>query len=126
LIALYRPGADGTDSEYVKPKKAITPIKYLHPLLRRICADTYGVMIYQEQVMAAASKLAGYSLAASRSLASRDGQEGQENDGEGPHNFIEKVARARQDSRKESERIFDLLEKFAGYGFTRATAQLTE
>src|SRR5437879_9979404 len=49
--------------EYVKAKKGVTPIKYLHPLLEEICADTYGVMIYQEQVMAAASKLAGYSLA---------------------------------------------------------------
>ena len=63
LIALYRPGPMELIPEYVKAKKGITPIKYLHPLLEEICADTYGVMIYQEQVMAAASKLAGYSLA---------------------------------------------------------------
>src|SRR5207244_12610716 len=63
LIALYRPGPMELIPEYVKAKKGITPIKYLHPLLEDICADTYGVMIYQEQVMAAASKLAGYSLA---------------------------------------------------------------
>ena len=63
LIALYRPGPMELIPEYVKAKKGITPIKYLHPLLKDICADTYGVMIYQEQVMAAASKLAGYSLA---------------------------------------------------------------
>src|SRR3989441_62874 len=59
LIALYRPGPMELIPEYVKAKKGITPIKYLHPLLEDICADTYGVMIYQEQVMAAASKLAG-------------------------------------------------------------------
>src|SRR5438445_751495 len=63
LIALYRPGPMELIPEYVKAKKGVTPIKYLHPLLEEICADTYGVMIYQEQVMAAASKLAGYSLA---------------------------------------------------------------
>ncbi len=63
LIALYRPGPMELIPEYVKAKKGITPIKYLHPLLEDICAETYGVMIYQEQVMAAASKLAGYSLA---------------------------------------------------------------
>src|SRR5260370_17995771 len=63
LIALYRPGPMELIPEYVKANKGITPIQYLHPLLEEICADTYGVMIYQEQVMAAASKLAGYSLA---------------------------------------------------------------
>src|ERR1700719_5364191 len=63
LIALYRPGPMELIPEYVKAKKGVTPIKYLHPLLEEICADTYGVMIYQEQVMAAASKLGGYSLA---------------------------------------------------------------
>ncbi|PYL18276.1 MAG: DNA polymerase III subunit alpha, partial [Verrucomicrobia bacterium] len=63
LIALYRPGPMELIPEYVRAKKGVTPIKYLHPLLEEICADTYGVMIYQEQVMAAASKLAGYSLA---------------------------------------------------------------
>ena len=66
LIALYRPGPMELIPEYVKAKKGITPIKYLHPLLEDICADTYGVMIYQEQVMAAASKLAGYSLGGGR------------------------------------------------------------
>ena len=62
LIALYRPGPMELIPDYVKAKKGITPIKYLHPLLEEICSDTYGIMIYQEQVMAAASKLAGYSL----------------------------------------------------------------
>src|SRR5437870_13653401 len=63
LIALYRPGPMELIPEYVKAKKGITPIKYLHPLLEDICADTYGGMIYQEQVMPAASKVAVYSLA---------------------------------------------------------------
>src|SRR5207244_7944444 len=63
LIALYRPGPMDLIGDYIKRKKGLTKIRYEHPLLEEICADTYGVMIYQEQVMAAASKLAGYSLA---------------------------------------------------------------
>src|SRR5260370_31020320 len=63
LIALYRPGPMELIPEDVKAKKGVTPIKYLHPLLEEICADTYGVMIYQEQVMAAARTPGGYSPA---------------------------------------------------------------
>ena len=48
--------------DYIKRKKGLAKIRYEHPLLEEICADTYGVMIYQEQVMAAANRLAGYSL----------------------------------------------------------------
>jgi len=57
LIALYRPGPMELIGDYIKRKKGLTKIRYEHPLLEEICADTYGVMIYQEQVMAAASKL---------------------------------------------------------------------
>src|ERR1044072_5693972 len=62
LIALYRPGPMELIGDYIKRKKGLTRIRYEHPLLEEICADTYGVMIYQEQVMGAASRLAGYSL----------------------------------------------------------------
>ncbi|MBA3352899.1 MAG: DNA polymerase III subunit alpha, partial [Blastocatellia bacterium] len=62
LIALYRPGPMDLIGDYIKRKKGLTKIKYEHPLLEEVCADTYGVMIYQEQVMAAANRLAGYSL----------------------------------------------------------------
>ena len=54
LIALYRPGPMDLIGDYIKRKKGLTKIRYEHPLLEEICSDTYGVMIYQEQVMAAA------------------------------------------------------------------------
>src|SRR5207302_458478 len=63
LIALYRPGPMELIGDYIKRKKGLTKIRYEHPLLEEICADTYGVMIYQEQVMAAASKLISYQTA---------------------------------------------------------------
>jgi len=120
LIALYRPGPMELIPEYVRAKKGITPIKYLHPLLEDICADTYGVMIYQEQVMAAASKLAGYSLAQADLLRRAMGKKDKEKMAKERRNFIEGCARTNKIPEKKASAIFDLLEKFAGYGFNKS------
>src|SRR6266446_2818961 len=120
LIALYRPGPMELIPEYVKAKKGITPIKYLHPLLEDICANTYGVMIYQEQVMAAASKLAGYSLAQADLLRRAMGKKDKEKMAKERKNFIEGCARTNKIPEKKANAIFDLLEKFAGYGFNKS------
>jgi DNA polymerase III subunit alpha len=120
LIALYRPGPMELIPEYLKAKKGITPIKYLHPLLEDICADTYGVMIYQEQVMAAASKLAGYSLAQADLLRRAMGKKDKEKMAKERKNFIEGCARTNKIPEKKAHAIFDLLEKFAGYGFNKS------
>ena len=120
LIALYRPGPMELIPEYVKAKKGITPIKYLHPLLEPICADTYGIMIYQEQVMAAASKLAGYSLAQADLLRRAMGKKDKKTMAKERTNFIEGCARTNRISEKKANAIFDLLEKFAGYGFNKS------
>jgi DNA polymerase-3 subunit alpha len=120
LIALYRPGPMELIPEYVKAKKGVTPIKYLHPLLEDICADTYGVMIYQEQVMAAASKLAGYSLAQADLLRRAMGKKDREKMAKERRNFIEGCARTNKIAEKKANAIFDLLEKFAGYGFNKS------
>src|SRR5213594_262648 len=120
LIALYRPGPMELIPEYVKAKKGLTPIKYLHPLLEDICADTYGVMIYQEQVMAAASKLAGYSLAQADLLRRAMGKKDKEKMAKERRNFIEGCSRTNRIPEKKANAIFDLLEKFAGYGFNKS------
>ena len=120
LIALYRPGPMELIPEYVKAKKGLTPIKYLHPLLADICADTYGVMIYQEQVMAAASKLAGYSLAQGDLLRRAMGKKDKEKMAKERRNFIDGCARTNKIPEKKANAIFDLLEKFAGYGFNKS------
>ena len=120
LIALYRPGPMELIPEYVKAKKGLTPIKYLHPLLESICADTYGVMIYQEQVMAAASKLAGYSLAQGDLLRRAMGKKDKEKMAKERRNFIDGCARTNKIPEKKANAIFDLLEKFAGYGFNKS------
>jgi len=120
LIALYRPGPMELIPEYVRAKKGVTPIKYLHPLLEEICADTYGVMIYQEQVMAAASKLAGYSLAQADLLRRAMGKKDKKTMAKERSNFIEGCARTNKIPGKKANAIFDLLEKFAGYGFNKS------
>ncbi len=120
LIALYRPGPMDLIGDYIKRKKGLTKIRYEHPLLEEICADTYGVMIYQEQVMAAASKLAGYSLAQGDLLRRAMGKKDKEKMAKERSNFIEGCARTNKISEKKANAIFDLLEKFAGYGFNKS------
>jgi DNA polymerase-3 subunit alpha len=120
LIALYRPGPMELIPEYVKAKKGVTPIKYLHPLLEEICADTYGIMIYQEQVMAAASRLAGYSLSQADLLRRAMGKKDKKTMAKERSNFIEGCARTNRIPEKKANAIFDLLEKFAGYGFNKS------
>src|SRR5437763_5530176 len=120
LIALYRPGPMDLIGDYIKRKKGLMKISYEHPLLEEICADTYGVMIYQEQVMAAASKLAGYSLAQGDLLRRAMGKKDKEKMAKERKNFIEGCARTNKIAEKKANAIFDLLEKFAGYGFNKS------
>ena len=120
LIALYRPGPMDLIGDYIKRKRGLMKIRYEHPLLEEICADTYGVMIYQEQVMAAASKLAGYSLAQGDLLRRAMGKKDKEKMAKERKNFIEGCARTNKIQEKKANAIFDLLEKFAGYGFNKS------
>jgi DNA polymerase-3 subunit alpha len=120
LIALYRPGPMDLIGDYIKRKRGLMKIRYEHPLLEEICAETYGVMIYQEQVMAAASRLAGYSLAQADLLRRAMGKKDKEKMAKERKNFIEGCARTNKIPEKKANAIFDLLEKFAGYGFNKS------
>jgi DNA polymerase-3 subunit alpha len=120
LSALYRPGPMDLIPDYIKRKKGLAKIRYEHPLLEEVCADTYGVMIYQEQVMAAASRLAGYSLGQADLLRRAMGKKDKEKMAKERSNFIEGCARTNKIPEKKANSIFDLLEKFAGYGFNKS------
>jgi DNA polymerase-3 subunit alpha len=120
LSALYRPGPMDLIPDYIKRKKGLAKIRYEHPLLEEVCADTYGVMIYQEQVMAAASRLAGYSLGQADLLRRAMGKKDREKMAKERANFIEGCARTNKIAEKKANSIFDLLEKFAGYGFNKS------
>jgi DNA polymerase III subunit alpha len=120
LSALYRPGPMDLIPDYIKRKKGLAKIRYEHPLLEEVCADTYGVMIYQEQVMAAASRLAGYSLGQADLLRRAMGKKDKEKMAKERANFIDGCARENKIPEKKANAIFDLLEKFAGYGFNKS------
>ncbi|MGI9088253.1 MAG: DNA polymerase III subunit alpha [Chthoniobacterales bacterium] len=120
LIALYRPGPMELIPDFIKRKKGLTKIKYEHPLLEEVCADTYGLMIYQEQVMAAANRLAGYSLGQSDLLRRAMGKKDREKMAKERANFIRGCEATNGIKEKKANAIFDLLEKFAGYGFNKS------
>ncbi|MDQ6625672.1 MAG: DNA polymerase III subunit alpha [Verrucomicrobiota bacterium] len=120
LIALYRPGPMELIPDFIKRKKGLTKIKYEHPLLEEVCSDTYGVMIYQEQVMAAASRLAGYSLGQADLLRRAMGKKDREKMAKERATFIRGCAATNNIGEKKANTIFDLLEKFAGYGFNKS------
>src|SRR6476660_9582591 len=120
LSALYRPGPIDLIPDYIKRKKGLAKIRYEHPLLEEVCADTYGVMIYQEQVMAAASRLAGYSLGQADLLRRAMGKKDRKKMAQERSIFIEGCARENKIPEKKANAIFDLLEKFAGYGFNKS------
>jgi DNA polymerase-3 subunit alpha len=120
LLALYRPGPMDLIPDYIKRKKGEVPIQYEHPLLAESCADTFGVMIYQEQVMKAASVLAGYSLGASDLLRRAMGKKDVEKMAKERENFIKGSAKTHQIPAEQAGKVFDLIQKFAGYGFNKS------
>lgn len=120
LIALYRPGPMDLIGDYIRRKKGLTKIRYEHPLLEEVCADTYGVMIYQEQVMAAASRLAGYTLGQADLLRRAMGKKDRKTMAKERATFIAGCAKTNKIPEKKANAIFDLLEKFAGYGFNKS------
>ncbi len=120
LIALYRPGPMDLIPDYIERKKGLKKVRYVHPLLEEVSAETYGVMIYQEQVMAAANLLAGYSLGQSDLLRRAMGKKDKEKMAKERENFIAGCARTNNIHEQKANAIFDLLEKFAGYGFNKS------
>jgi DNA polymerase-3 subunit alpha len=120
LIALYRPGPMELIPDYIKRKRGQTKIKYEHPLLREVCADTYGILIYQEQVQRAANVLAGYSLGQADLLRRAMGKKDKQKMAMERVHFIEGCKRVNGIDEKKANAIFDLLEKFAGYGFNKS------
>ena len=122
ILSLYRPGPMDLIPDYIRRKKGETKIKYEHPLLRQVCADTYGIMIYQEQVQRAANVLAGYSLGQADLLRRAMGKKDKEKMAKERVNFTKGCAEVNGIDEKKANTIFDLLEKFAGYGFNKSHA----
>ncbi|MCP5536935.1 MAG: DNA polymerase III subunit alpha [Akkermansiaceae bacterium] len=120
LLALYRPGAMQFIDQMIEVKKGKSEIQYEHPLLEKICSDTYGVMIYQEQVQNAAKVLAGYTLGGADLLRRAMGKKDPGKMAKERVNFV-KGAKETNDIEPElANKLFDKIEMFAGYGFNKS------
>ncbi len=120
LIALYRPGSMELIPEFIGRRQGKGQIEYEHPLLEQCCADTLGIMIYQEQVMKAASVLAGYTPGAADLLRRAMGKKDKAKMAKERERFIEGCGATNGIPRAKAGSIFDLIEKFAGYGFNKS------
>ncbi len=121
LNALYRPGPiqGGMIDEFIERKHGRRPVVYELPELKEILEETYGVIVYQEQVMQIAHKLAGYSLGEADILRRAMGKKKPEEMAAQRERFI-RGATALGHPRRKVERLFDLMEQFAGYGFNKS------
>ena len=120
-VALYRPGPLGTGmvKDFVDCKHGRKPIQKMHPLVDEILIPTYGVIVYQEQVMQVAQKLAGYSLGGADLLRRAMGKKKAEEMAKQKATFVE-GSLGNGVTQEDAEGIFALLEYFAGYGFNKS------
>ena len=120
-VALYRPGplGSGMVDDFVKRKHGQTAVEYPHPNLEEILRETYGVIVYQEQVMRIASILAGFSLGQADLLRRAMGKKKESEMKRMREVFMEGAQKNKVDAQK-AESIFDLMAYFAGYGFNKS------
>ena len=121
LISLYRPGPIDNIPTYIRRKHKEEKIEYPHPLLQEVLQETYGVIVYQEQVMEIAKILAGYSLGSADLLRRAMGKKIKEEMDKQREIFVAGASKNNINSQQASE-IFDLVDKFAGYGFNKSHA----
>ena len=119
MNALYRPGPMDSIPKYIKCKNGEEKVDYPHPMLEPILKDTFGVFTYQEQVMKAAQDLAGYSLGSADLLRRAMGKKKASEMAAQRAHFIKGAAKNKIAADK-ANLIFDLMEKFSGYGFNKS------
>jgi len=121
LLALYRPGPleSGMHDEFVDRKHGKSRVTFPHELLAPVLSETYGVILYQEQVMQAAQVLAGYSLGQADILRRAMGKKKVEEMEQQRQIFVDGCSQ-NEIKKATAEKIFDLIEKFAGYGFNKS------
>jgi DNA polymerase-3 subunit alpha len=122
LVSLYRPGPMDNIPLFGQRKAGAVPIEYPHPKLEGILAETYGIFVYQEQVMQAAQVLAGYSLGDADLLRRAMGKKVQAEMDAQRGRFVEGCKANSDIEPKRANELFDLIDKFAGYGFNKSHA----
>ena len=122
LVALYRPGPMDLIPEFIDRRSGKVKIVYEHPLLEPIAKETYGILIYQEQVMQATQVLAGYTLGSADLLRRAMGKKNVAEMQKQRDTFVKGCHEKNNIPKTKANQIFDLLEKFAGYGFNKSHA----
>lgn len=122
LVALYRPGPMDNIPIYIDVKDGNLEPDYLHPKLKPILEETYGIMVYQEQVMQAAQILAGYTLGGADLLRRAMGKKIKEEMDAQRAIFVEGAGKHSGVAPERAAEIFEQIEKFAGYGFNKSHA----
>lgn len=120
LIALYRPGPMQFIDQFIEGKRDSSKIQVPHPLLKDLVSETYGVIVYQEQVMMAARIISGYTLGEADLLRRAMGKKKPEIMAKQKAVFVERAEKTNGIKHDEAERIFAILEKFAQYGFNKS------
>ena len=121
LNALYRPGPMDLIPTFVARKHGREPVEYPHPLTEAVLSETYGIMVYQEQVMQTAQVLGGYSLGGADMLRRAMGKKKADEMAE-HRALFRKGAAEKGIGEAKADEVFDLMEKFAGYGFNKSHA----
>ena len=122
LVSLYRPGPMDNIPSFGRRKLGTEPIVYPHPLLEGILSETYGIFVYQEQVMQAAQVLAGYSLGGADLLRRAMGKKIKAEMDAQRHTFVDGCLATNGIAAGKANELFDLIDKFAGYGFNKSHA----
>jgi DNA polymerase-3 subunit alpha len=122
LVALYRPGPMDLIPDFIERRHGRKEVEYPHALLEGISKETYGVLIYQEQVMQAAQILAGYTLGGADLLRRAMGKKKLEEMQKHRELFVKGAKEKNGIAADKANQVFDLLEKFAGYGFNKSHA----
>src|SRR5260370_21179288 len=117
--SLYRPGPMQMIDDFIRRRHGQTRVTYEPPLLEPILKETYGVMVYQEQVMQIASALAGFTLGEADILRKAMGKKNLEVMATQKQQFL-KGCGARSVPQRKASKIWDLMEQFAGYGFNKS------
>ena len=122
LVSLYRPGPMDNIPMFGARKNGREPIEYPHPLLEPVLRETYGIFVYQEQVMEAAKVLAGFSLGEADLLRRAMGKKIKSEMDAQRAGFVAGCERVNNIPRGKANELFDLIDKFAGYGFNKSHA----
>ncbi|MEN8248704.1 MAG: DNA polymerase III subunit alpha [Bacteroidota bacterium] len=120
MNALYRPGPMDFIPNFIDRKHGKEEVKYPHPLLKDLLKNTYGIMVYQEQIMQTAQIMAGYSLGQADLLRRAMGKKKKEEMAKQKEIFVAGAKEIHNIEKKKAEEVFGVMEKFAEYGFNRS------